>query len=102
MDWLAIGMTKVYEVLRYLPRWMVYIATGAAGSVIINLLHWRDGRKAAAKALKEKKERQAAEKKEAETSAPVTQSKASGSSTSVDKPPTATPTGKGKKKGGKK
>jgi hypothetical protein len=44
MDWQAIVMTKVYNVLRVIPRWAVYILTGVLGSILMNFFHRGDNR----------------------------------------------------------
>jgi len=44
MDWQAIVMTKVYNVLRLIPRWAVYILTGVLGSLLMNFFHRGDNR----------------------------------------------------------
>ncbi|KAI0032924.1 hypothetical protein K488DRAFT_70243 [Vararia minispora EC-137] len=43
MDWLALALTKNYEFMRVMPRWLLYIITGMVGSVVINFLHRGDG-----------------------------------------------------------
>ncbi|KAI0053725.1 hypothetical protein FA95DRAFT_1530661 [Auriscalpium vulgare] len=95
MQWQAVFMTKLYNLMRYLPRWAVYIITGALGSVIINIFH-RDEKS------KQEKEAKAKAKKELESAPVAPAPAASGSSTGVAKPQSAAPTAKGKSKKGKK
>jgi len=85
MEWQAIIMTKLYNIIRVVPRWALYILTGILGSVIMNLVH-RGG------------------KSETTNTKPASvvsaQSTVTGSSTAV-KPSATTPT-KGKGRKGKK
>ncbi|KAH9977685.1 hypothetical protein BGW80DRAFT_1283711 [Lactifluus volemus] len=39
MEWQAIFMTKYYNTIGVLPRWVLYIMTGVLGSLIMNLFH---------------------------------------------------------------
>jgi hypothetical protein len=39
MEWQAIFMTKYYNTIGVLPRWVLYILTGVLGSLIMNLFH---------------------------------------------------------------
>lgn len=39
MDWLAIALTKFYNVTVVVPRWLLIVITGSIGSVLVNLLH---------------------------------------------------------------
>jgi hypothetical protein len=39
MEWQAIFMTKCYNTIRVIPRWMLYMLTGVLGSLIMNLVH---------------------------------------------------------------
>jgi len=39
MKYFAIGMTAVYDNVTLMPNWLLYIVTGALGSVLIGLLH---------------------------------------------------------------
>jgi hypothetical protein len=39
MDYFAIAMTAIYNNVTLLPNWLLYIITGAFGSVLIGLLH---------------------------------------------------------------
>lgn len=86
MEWQAIVMTKLYNVVRVLPRWALYVVSGVLGSLIMNLVH-RGGKPDSAKT---------------EPISDNSQSKVTGSSTAVAPSVTsATPT-KGKGKRGKK
>ncbi|TDL29374.1 hypothetical protein BD410DRAFT_779774 [Rickenella mellea] len=38
-EWLAVVMTRIYDVVRPIPRWLLLIITGTLGSVLVNLLH---------------------------------------------------------------
>jgi hypothetical protein len=40
LDYLAIAMTKIYNVIVLVPRWLLVVLTGAFASVVINLLHF--------------------------------------------------------------
>lgn len=48
MEWQAIVMTKLYNVVRVLPRWALYVVSGVLGSLIMNLVH-RGGKPDSAK-----------------------------------------------------
>jgi len=87
MEWQAIIMTKAYNALRVIPRWALYVVTGALGSVLMNFFHRGDNRGTA----------------KTDTAPPTNaQAKVAGSSTAVaPSASTATPT-KGKGKKGKK
>jgi len=87
MEWQAIIMTKAYNALRVIPRWALYILTGALGSVLMNFFH-RGNNQGTGKT---------------DPVAPANaQAKVTGSSTAVaPSASTATPT-KGKGKKGKK
>ncbi|KAA1466529.1 hypothetical protein DENSPDRAFT_831386 [Dentipellis sp. KUC8613] len=37
--YLGIVLRKIYDVVSVLPRWVLYIATGSIGSIVVNLLH---------------------------------------------------------------
>lgn len=39
MEYLAIGMTSSYDTVMLLPKWVLYLVTGALGSLMIGLLH---------------------------------------------------------------
>jgi len=39
MTWQAIVMTKLYNIVRILPRWALYVISGVLGSFITNLVH---------------------------------------------------------------
>lgn len=39
MDIFAIYLTKVYNIVVLIPRWILYILSGVIGSVILNFLH---------------------------------------------------------------
>ncbi|KAI0068605.1 hypothetical protein BV25DRAFT_1781632, partial [Artomyces pyxidatus] len=39
MEYLAIVLTKIYESIRWLPRWALYIITGTLGTVLIQVFH---------------------------------------------------------------
>lgn len=39
MEYLAIFMATTYNGMMILPKWVLYLITGALGSVIIGLLH---------------------------------------------------------------
>lgn len=39
MEYLAIALTKIYNVFILVPRWLLVILTGAFASTVINLLH---------------------------------------------------------------
>ncbi|KAI0303993.1 hypothetical protein BC826DRAFT_1089259 [Russula brevipes] len=86
MEWQAIIMTKLYNIIRVVPRWALYILTGILGSAIMNLVHRGGG------------------KSETTNTKPVSvvsaQSTVTGSSTAVK--PSATTPAKGKGRKGKK
>ena len=101
MHWIAVGFTEMYKITKTLPRWLLYIMTGAIGSIVIQFLHKGETKKLEEKAarkaeaeLRAKKALEAKEKKEAEEA----KDKAEGSSTAVASPSPK----KSKKKGGKK
>lgn len=48
MEWQAIATTKSYNVLRLLPRWVLYIISGVLGSFVMKFIH-RGGDKNTAK-----------------------------------------------------
>jgi hypothetical protein len=48
MEWQAIVMTKAYNIIRYLPRWALYVVSGILGSFLMNLIH-RGGKPDSAK-----------------------------------------------------
>jgi hypothetical protein len=109
MEWLAIALSKMYDFTRAMPRWLLYVITGAVGSLIIQLLHRSDASK------KVTKKAAAGPRVAGATSsagnpavvAPATATEAEppaeGTSSGVAKKQPATPTPKGKsKKGGKK
>jgi hypothetical protein len=86
MEWQAIVMTKVYNVIRVLPRWALYVISGVLGSFIMNFVH-RGGKSDSAKT----------------DPVPVdTQSTVTGLSTAVAPSATSTTPAKGKRKKGKK
>ncbi|KAF9462069.1 hypothetical protein BDZ94DRAFT_1290529 [Collybia nuda] len=39
MDFLAVWMTKVYNTFILIPRWLLFVLSGSAASVVINILH---------------------------------------------------------------
>lgn len=39
MDWLAIALTKVYNVMVVIPRWLLLLISGGLASGLVNLLH---------------------------------------------------------------
>lgn len=39
MNYFANGMTKSYNGMMTLPKWLLYVVTGAIGSLLIGLLH---------------------------------------------------------------
>ena len=39
MEYFAVAMTKSYNNITMLPHWVLYIITGALGSLVIGLLH---------------------------------------------------------------
>ncbi|TFK55412.1 hypothetical protein OE88DRAFT_1672021 [Heliocybe sulcata] len=39
LDYLAVVLTKIYDVMVRIPRWLLVIVTGASGSVVLNLFH---------------------------------------------------------------
>ncbi len=86
MEWQAIVMTKVYNVIRVLPRWALYVLSGVIGSFIMNFAH-RGGKSDSAKT---------------DPVPPDTQSTVTGSSTAVAPSATRTTPAKGKGKKGKK
>lgn len=86
MEWQAIVMTKLYNVVRVLPRWALYVVSGVLGSLIMNLVH-RGGKQDSAKT---------------EPTSDNSQSKVTGSSTAVAPSVTSTTPAKGKGKRGKK
>ena len=99
MHYIAVGFTEMYKVTRTLPRWLLYIITGAIGSIVVQFLHRGETKKLEEKArrkaeaellAKEAAEKKAQEDKESE--------KAEGTSTAVASPSPK----KAKKKGGKK
>ncbi|VDB97161.1 unnamed protein product [Peniophora sp. CBMAI 1063] len=98
MHWIAVGFNEMYRITRTLPRWLLYIITGAIGSIVIQFLHRGETKKleekAARKAEAELRAKELAEKK-AEEDKKAEEQKAGASSA------TASPK-KGKKKGGKK
>ena len=86
MEWQAIVMTKLYNIIRVLPRWTLYVVSGVLGSFIMNLFH-RGGKPVSGKT---------------DTKSDNTQSTVTGSSTAVAPSATSTSPGKGKGKRGKK
>jgi hypothetical protein len=48
MEWQAIAMTKFYNVIRILPRWVLYVISGVAGSFVMGFMH-RGGKAKSAK-----------------------------------------------------
>ncbi|THH18193.1 hypothetical protein EW146_g2732 [Bondarzewia mesenterica] len=61
LDYLAIAMSTIYNYMRILPRWAMYMLTGAFGSVLINFVHRGDAKKKLAEEKKltdAKKQRQ--------------------------------------------
>lgn len=87
MEWQAIAMTKFYNIIRVLPRWLLYIISGVVGSFVMKFIH-RGGIKNTAK------------------TGPVppvdAQSTATGTSTAVAPSATSTTPAKGKGKRGKR
>jgi hypothetical protein len=83
MEWQAIVLTKLYNIVRVLPRWSLYVISGVLGSVIMNLFH-RGG------------------KPESDTVPDNTPSMVTGSSTAVAPSATRATPAKGKGKRGKK
>ena len=87
MEWQAIVMTKLYNIIRVVPRWALYVISGVLGSFLTNLLH-RGGKPNSAKT---------------DPVSDNTQSTVIGSSTAVAPSATRATPAKGKgKKGGKK
>lgn len=86
MEWQAIVMTKLYNIIRVLPRWTLYVVSGVLGSFIMNLFH-RGGKPDSGKT---------------DTKSDNTQSTVTGSSMAVAPSATSTSPGKGKGKRGKK
>jgi hypothetical protein len=86
MEWQAIVMTKLYNVVRVLPRWALYVISGVLGSFIMNLVH-RGGKSDSAKT---------------DPVSDNTQSTVTGSSTAAAPSTTSATPGKGKGKRGKK
>jgi hypothetical protein len=86
MKWLAIAMTKFYNVVRVLPRWALYVVSGVLGSFIMNLVH-RGGKPDSAKT---------------DPTSDNSQSTVTGSSTAVAPSATRATPAKGKGKRGKK
>jgi hypothetical protein len=87
MEWQAIAMTKLYNIIRVLPRWVLYIVSGVLGSFVMKFIH-RGGMKNTAKTI---------------PVPPVkAQSTATGLSTAVIPSATSTTPAKGKGKRGKK
>jgi hypothetical protein len=39
MDYVGIVMTKIYNTMTMVPKWMMYIITGGIGSVLIRFMH---------------------------------------------------------------
>ena len=39
MHYVALGFAEMYKLTRTLPRWLLYIITGAIGSIVIQFLH---------------------------------------------------------------
>ena len=39
LDYLAIVLTKVYNVTVVIPRWVLILITGSIGSLLVNLMH---------------------------------------------------------------
>jgi hypothetical protein len=39
MDYLALVLTKIYNLTVYIPKWALFIVSGGIGSIIIGLLH---------------------------------------------------------------
>jgi hypothetical protein len=86
MEWQAIVMTKIYNVLRVFPRWALYVVSGVLGSLMMNLIH-RGGKPDTAKT---------------DPVPPVdAQSTATGPSTAVAASATRATPAKGRKKGKK-
>ena len=99
MHYVALGFAEMYKLTRTLPRWLLYIITGAIGSIVIQFLHKGETKKleekAARKAEAELRAKEAAAKKALEDKKAEP---AEGSSTAVALPSPK----KAKKKGGKK
>jgi hypothetical protein len=86
MEWQAIVLTKLYNIMRLLPRWSLYIISGVLGSFIMNLFH-RGGKPESAKT---------------DPVSDNTQSTVTGSSTAVAPSTTSATPAKGKGRRGKK
>jgi hypothetical protein len=86
MEWQAIVMTKLYNVLRVLPRCAHYVVSAVLGSLVMKLVH-RGGKPGTAKT---------------DPVSDNTQSTVTGSSTAVTHSATSAIQAKGKGKRGKK
>ncbi|EIN10933.1 hypothetical protein PUNSTDRAFT_85384 [Punctularia strigosozonata HHB-11173 SS5] len=91
MDYTAIYMTKIYDVLVRIPRWAMVLITGMLGSVFIQLFHRGDKDKHKAHQQRLRQQQAAEAARAAQVAA-------------AEKPPAspAQSTPKSKKKGGKK
>ncbi|KAI6127383.1 hypothetical protein EDD16DRAFT_283431 [Pisolithus croceorrhizus] len=56
LDYVALVLSTVYSFLVRVPRWVMYVASGGAASVIINLLHKPSTRRPALKPTPKQKE----------------------------------------------
>lgn len=43
LDYLALMLTKIYNVTVVIPRWLLVIITGSIGSLLVNVLHSSKG-----------------------------------------------------------
>jgi len=66
LDFYATWMTKLYNVTVWIPKWLLYILSGSAASVVINFMHKSDNKPAPKPAVKEKEKG----KKETPTAVP--------------------------------
>jgi hypothetical protein len=70
MDFLAIWMTRIYNTVILIPRWLLFVLSGSVASVAINLLH----RGSAKKTPSPKQEKPKVSTAAAATGAPVEKS----------------------------
>ncbi|KAI9513300.1 hypothetical protein F5148DRAFT_972014 [Russula earlei] len=87
MEWQAIVMTKCYNIIRIIPRWLLYILTGVLGSLLMTFFH-RGPKPVIAKTDP--------------VAPPNAQSTATGLSTAVEPSASNATPAKGKRKKGKK
>lgn len=91
MDLFAAYLTKVYNFVVLIPRWLLFILTGAIGSVIINFLH-RPSKKQAAGKVPIKREPAPTSGAQTSTSKPGVSTSTPTSSTTVKSEPAEKPT----------